>query len=87
MTPASEPTMGAFEAMTHFSEVLSRVERGETITITRHGRTIARIVPVENGNRDKARAAIERMKARRQSIERAPIDDLIRTTHEGHRYP
>ena len=30
-------TVGAFEAKTHLSELLNRVSKGETITITRHG--------------------------------------------------
>lgn len=37
--------VGAFEAKTHLSELLQRVERGEEITITRHGKAVARLVP------------------------------------------
>jgi prevent-host-death family protein len=40
--------VGAFEAKTKLSELLDRVEKGEEITITRHGRVVARLVP---GNR------------------------------------
>lgn len=43
-------TVGAFEAKTHLSELLARVEAGERVTITKHGRPIARLVPItENG--------------------------------------
>jgi len=47
-------TVGAFEAKTHLSKLLARVEAGEQVTITKHGRPIARLVPVaEDGtNRD-----------------------------------
>jgi prevent-host-death family protein len=38
-------TVGAFEAKTHLSELLERVERGEKFTITRHGRPVAKLVP------------------------------------------
>lgn len=38
-------SVGAYEAKTRLSELLVRVEHGETITITRHGREIARLVP------------------------------------------
>lgn len=38
--------IGAFEAKTHFSSLLEKVERGEQITITKHGRPIARLVPM-----------------------------------------
>ena len=38
-------TVGAFEAKTHLSELLQRVEHGEHITITKHGRGVARLIP------------------------------------------
>ena len=38
-------TVGAYEAKTHLSRLLEEVERGESVTITRHGRAIARLVP------------------------------------------
>ena len=41
-------TVGAHEAKTHLARLLDRVAGGETLTITRRGCTIARLVPVEN---------------------------------------
>ena len=38
-------SVGAFEAKTHFSSLLERVERGEQIIITRHGKPVAKLVP------------------------------------------
>jgi prevent-host-death family protein len=38
-------SVGAYEAKTHLAELLDRVERGERITITRHGRPVADLVP------------------------------------------
>jgi len=38
--------VGTLEAKTHFSALLDRVEKGEEITITRHGKPVARLVPV-----------------------------------------
>lgn len=40
-------SVGAYEAKTHLPALLARVERGETVTITRHGRPIAKLVPVD----------------------------------------
>jgi prevent-host-death family protein len=40
-------SVGSYEAKTHLPRLLSQVEKGETITITRRGRPIARIVPAE----------------------------------------
>ncbi len=37
--------VGAYDAKTHFSELLERVAAGEQITITRHGAPVARMVP------------------------------------------
>jgi prevent-host-death family protein len=37
--------VGAFDAKTNFSRLLARVVRGESITITRHGTPVARLVP------------------------------------------
>jgi prevent-host-death family protein len=39
-------TVNIYEAKTHLSKLLERVERGEEITIARSGRPIARLVPV-----------------------------------------
>lgn len=39
-------TIGAYEAKTHLPRLLDEVERGKTVLITRHGRPVARLVPV-----------------------------------------
>lgn len=39
--------VGVYEAKTHLPELLAKVELGEQITITRHSRAIARLVPIE----------------------------------------
>ena len=38
-------TVGAYEAKTHLAALLDQVERGERITITRHGRPVAVLMP------------------------------------------
>lgn len=37
--------VGAYEAKTHLAALLDRVEKGEQITITRHGRAVATLGP------------------------------------------
>jgi prevent-host-death family protein len=37
--------VGAYEAKTHFADLLERVEKGERITITKHGRPVALMIP------------------------------------------
>lgn len=38
--------VSAYEAKTHFSQLLARAEKGERITITKHGRAVAELVPL-----------------------------------------
>jgi len=50
--------IGVYDAKTKLPRLLDEVERGETITITRHGRPVARLVPV-GGRRRSVRETIE----------------------------
>ena len=57
--------VGAFEAKNKFGQLLDWVEQGEEVTITRHGKEVARLVPVRPGfNRDEASAAVRRIRDR-----------------------
>jgi prevent-host-death family protein len=58
--------IGAFEAKTHLSRLLDQVERGETITITRHGKSVARLIPIAGSSRDERRRAIAELKKLRR---------------------
>jgi prevent-host-death family protein len=51
-------TVGAYEAKTHFSQLLAEVANGETIEVTRHGVPVARIVPLAH-DFERASAAID----------------------------
>lgn len=44
-------TVGAFEAKTHLAQLLDEVERGERVTITRHGKAVALLVPLGETHR------------------------------------
>ena len=61
--------IGAFEAKNTLGALLDRVEKGEEIIITRHGKRVARLVP-NSGRIDtvQARAAIERIRARAKTL-------------------
>jgi prevent-host-death family protein len=58
-------TVGAFEAKTHLSSLLDKVEAGQDVLITRHGLPIARLVKVENIAHAKVDLAVEQLKATR----------------------
>lgn len=77
--------IGSYEAKTHLPQLLDRVARGESLTITRHGRPVAHLVPVDT-HRERVREAAARIVERRRHLERAPLAELMASTHEGHRY-
>ena len=45
--------VGVHEAKTHLSRLLTQVAAGEDVVITRSGRPVARLVPVERSGRRK----------------------------------
>ena len=72
--------VGAFEAKNKLSALLERVERGEEILITRHGKPVAKLVPaVTTPNRALALQAANRILERSQSVTLGglKIKDLI----------
>ena len=77
--------IGAYEAKTHLPRLLDRVAQGESLTITRHGKPVARLVPMAD-DRERAKEAAARIVERRRHLKRVPLADLMATIHEGHRY-
>jgi prevent-host-death family protein len=77
---STSPEVGAFEAKNKLGSLLDRVERGEEIVITRHGKPVARLVPnEESADRSRARAAFERIRERarllhEQNKDEEPLD-------------
>jgi prevent-host-death family protein len=59
-------TVGAFDAKTHLSALLDRVAAGEEVTITKHGKPIARLVGVQNIERGRINDAFVKLKALRE---------------------
>ncbi|HJS76216.1 MAG TPA: type II toxin-antitoxin system prevent-host-death family antitoxin [Burkholderiales bacterium] len=83
-------TVGSFEAKTKLAELLDKVEAGETVTITRRGKAVAKLVPaaIDAEERARRRAFIEEVKRKRAAWDRgakpgATIADLIKA---GRRY-
>jgi prevent-host-death family protein len=66
--------IGAFEAKTHLSELLERVEQGAVVTITRRGRPVARLVPIETGTHDRAAQAVAGLRALRRGVTLGGVD-------------
>ena len=78
--------VGAFEAKNKLAELLSAVEHGEEVTITRRGKPIAKLVrPGDNADRAKGLAAAHRIMQMRAGVtlgEGVTLKDLI---NEGRR--
>ncbi|PHS38240.1 MAG: type II toxin-antitoxin system prevent-host-death family antitoxin [Robiginitomaculum sp.] len=58
-------TIGAFEAKTHLSALLSKVAKGAEFTITKRGKPVARLVPARSTRKadiDKAIAGLKSMR-------------------------
>jgi antitoxin (DNA-binding transcriptional repressor) of toxin-antitoxin stability system len=57
--------------------LLDLVEQGEEITITRHGKEVAQLVPARPmRSRDQARAAPHRMRARRTAFRALQLERM-----------
>ena len=77
----------ATEAKARLAELLRNVEHGETIAITRHGKTVAHLVPASAQDRAQRREAIEQFRQRRAGWKLVEVstDEMLAWRHEGHR--
>ena len=54
--------MGAFQAKTHFSALLEKVEQGGEVIITKHGHPVAQLIPFSQKNQAQTLRAIQQLK-------------------------
>lgn len=86
---ARSTEFGAADAKARFAELLARAEAGETITIRRHGRVIAKLVPAKP-----EKTVAEKLKAwgeweayrKAHNITLGPDLTLKQLIEEGRRY-
>jgi len=80
-------TVGAYDAKTHLAQLLDEVAAGETITITRRGVPVARLVPPSDRDRPDVGKVIAEWEAYRDrhnlTLDGISIRELI---EEGRRY-
>jgi prevent-host-death family protein len=69
-------SVGTYEAKTHLPRLLSQVEKGETITITKRGKPIAKLVPADAAAKKDVKQVIEEMLKYRDLHGPALGDDL-----------
>jgi prevent-host-death family protein len=81
--------LGTADAKARFSELLARVEAGETITIRRHGRAVAQLVPINPAlTPEQRRQAHEEWKdyRRKHKITLGPGLTVKQLIEEGRRF-
>jgi len=76
----------ASQAKAKWAELLDEVERGRTVRITRHGKTIARVVPEGEVRAAEVAEAIKEIMALSQTFGKAPLEEILASRHEGHKY-
>ena len=78
----STSSIGAYDAKTHLPCLLDQVERGESVTITKHGREVARLVPI--GSRSTPESVIAALRAARVGV-RLDGESVREMVEEGRR--
>ena len=70
------------------SELLRKVESGDTIAITRYGKTIAHLVPAIVPDRMQRKNAVEQFRSCQAEGEKikATLEEMLQWRHEGHRF-
>lgn len=79
-------TVSAYEAKTHLPRLLRAAERGETVIITRHGKPVAQLGPVQDRRREEITEVMKRMEALRRRLPKVSLDEILAWRHEGHKY-
>ena len=74
-------TVNLARAKAHLSELLDRVEAGEEVVITRHGRPVAHISPVARPRRPLRLQALAEFRARMPRLRR-PSAELLREARD-----
>ena len=81
--------VGAFEAKNTLGSLLDLVQQGEEVVITRHGKPVAKLVAaVKPHDREEARNAIERIRARADEVRNSnpvTLDEILSWRDEGRR--
>ena len=78
-------SIGAFEAKTHFSQIIEKAENGENFVITRRGKPVAKIIPFEQKKKLTWKEALEGFRELRKLYRGEPGSFNIREAIEDGR--
>lgn len=74
------------DAKAHLTQLLDAVERGESFTITRHGRAVAHLVPAGDQRRARVEKAMAQIAAMRPAMPAMTLAEIQAARHEGHQH-
>lgn len=77
--------VGIYEAKANLSNLVDRVDKGEEVTITRHGKAVARLVPARTRGEPRRAAAFAAVDRLRRELAITRRFDLRRIIEEGRR--
>jgi len=78
--------IGIFEAKTHLSQIINKVENGANFTVLKRGKPVAKIVPVEQEKEMTRKDAIEKLIEMRKHYRGKPGSFNVREAiEEGRR--
>ena len=78
-------TVGSYEAKTHLSRLLEMVAKGESVTITKHGVPVARLVPADADAKREPAKVIEELREFRSGRKLGKLS-LRKMIEEGRRF-
>jgi prevent-host-death family protein len=82
--------VGVYEAKTHLPRLIERVQKGETITITKHGVVVAVLAPPPAARRLSAEEAMDGLIKFREELRGRGVtitqEEIRKWKHEGHKY-
>ena len=74
--------IGAFEAKTHFSQIIEKVGQGEDFIVTKRGKPVAKIIPFKQEAKMTFKEAVEQLKEFRKTYRGKPGSFNIREAIE-----
>jgi prevent-host-death family protein len=74
--------IGVFEAKTHFSKLLDKIEQGNDFIVTKRGKTVARIIPFEKEPEMTFKEAVDQLVEMRKLYRGKPGSFNIRAAIE-----
>ena len=72
-------------AKAYLSKLLTEVEGGTTLVITRYGRAVARLESIPAKTSDEVRRTMEQIARFRRTMPSLTLPDILSSRHEDHR--